>query len=134
MTPDEIRAYYQSHTGQIAPSIDAAITNMPGAMAGYMQQRQFITDPAGGEGLPAKYVGLVFATLDVLAGNYDGALTHSRAGLRAGLTWHELMQGMVQTWVVGGFASTWGMVGWRVVDQLQREGFGPQKADAKSDK
>lgn len=127
MKPEEIRGYYQQQVGNVPPPIQAAIEHMPEAMAGYMRLRNFITDDAGGEGLPARYIGLVFAMLDTATGNYEGALNHGRAALNAGLNWRELMQGFVQVWVVHGFASTWGKVGFKVVEQLQKEGFGPQQ-------
>lgn len=128
MKSEEIRNYYQQQVGNVPPSIDCAIEHMPQAMAGYMQLRHFITDEANGEGLPARYVGLVFAVLDTGTANYDGALNHARAALNAGLKWRELIQGLVQVWVVHGFASTWGTVGYRVIEQLQKEGFGPKAA------
>jgi alkylhydroperoxidase/carboxymuconolactone decarboxylase family protein YurZ len=71
--------------------------------------------------LPQEMKSLIIGILDVATGNYDGALNHARAALAAGLPWEGLLQAYCLMWIVQGFASTWGNVGWRVIDALRLE-------------
>lgn len=132
MSPAEVRAFYQRDVGEVPPSIESGLRHIPDAITGYMALRDHIDNLAGGTGLPRQYASLVFALLDVAERNFDGALNHSRAALNHGLTWDELMHGLVQTWIVKGFATAWGTVGWRLVEALAAEGFGP-RADRAED-
>jgi len=123
MTPDDVRAFYRQAVGEVPPSVESGLRHLPEAIIGYMALRRHLDELAGGQGLPKQYSSLVFALLDVAERNYDGALNHGRAALDNGLTWAEFLHGMVQTWVVKGFATSWGTVGWRIVEQLAAEGY-----------
>jgi hypothetical protein len=125
MTPDEVRDFYRAAVGEVPPSVEQGLRTIPGAITSYLELRRHLDALTDGPGLPGRYASLVFALLDVAERNYDGALNHGRAALRQGLSWDEFLHGMVQTWIVKGFATSWGTVGWRVVDALAREGFGP---------
>lgn len=125
MTPDDVRSFYRDRLGEVPASVDCALEVVPDAMLGYMAMRHAAERRVGGDGLPGRYASLVFGLLDVNDRNFDGALNHCRAALDQGLRWEELMHGMIQTWIVRGFSGAWGTIGWRVVDALQREGFGP---------
>lgn len=129
MKPEEIRDFYRRTLGEVPPSVETGLHVIPEAISGYMALRSYLADLTDGRGLPRQYASMVFALLDIAERNYDGALNHSRAALDNGLRWDELMHGYVQTWVVKGFATSWGTVGWRVVDQLLKEGYGDRKGD-----
>jgi alkylhydroperoxidase/carboxymuconolactone decarboxylase family protein YurZ len=120
--------YYENDLGLIPAPISAAGRAMPAALLGYFEMRQFVWGETDDQPtLPKKYVNLIFALLDLSSQNELGAVNHARAALQAGLDWHELMQGIVQVWIVFGFASTWGTVGYKVVQSLEAEGFAPQE-------
>lgn len=123
---DQVRAFYRNQLGEVPPSVECALRTVPDELLGYMALRNALQQRVDGPGLPAKYASLVFAVLDVADRNYDGALNHARAALNHGLSWDELLHGLVQTWIVRGFAGSWGAVGWRVVAALEEEGFGPR--------
>lgn len=123
---DQVREFYRQQLGEVPPSVECALRNVPDELLGYMALRNTLQRRVDGPGLPARYASLIFAVLDVADRNFDGALNHSRAALNHGLHWEELMHGLVQTWIVRGFAGSWGVVGWRVVEALEKEGYGPQ--------
>jgi alkylhydroperoxidase/carboxymuconolactone decarboxylase family protein YurZ len=107
------------------PQIAVALREVPEALAGYLAIRQFVWSGDGnGDGLSKSTVNLIFTVLDVQTNNLYGAKNHARAALTAGLPWHHLMQALVQLWIVSGFASTWGTVGYELVQWLRDEGFG----------
>lgn len=124
MDPASITAYYVDDVGEMPAQIATALRDVPEALAGYMEMRRFVWDGEREGALPKSSVNLVFTVLDVATQNLPGAVNHARAALEAGLTWHELMQAMVQLWIVCGFASTWGTVGYQMVTQLRGEGYG----------
>lgn len=124
MSANDVRAFYRDALGEVPPSVECGLRTIPEAIESYMALRHYLDGLAGGRGLPQRYSSMVFALLDVAERNYDGALNHSRAALDHGLTWDELLHGYVQTWVVKGFATSWGTVGWRVIQQLVEEGYG----------
>jgi hypothetical protein len=125
---DDIRDFYLQQLGEVPPSIECALRTVPAELIGYMSLRRALQQRVDRHGLPARYASLVFAVLDIADRNYDGALNHSRAALHHGLNWDEFMHAVVQTWIVKGFAGSWGTVGWRVVTALEEEGHRPPEA------
>lgn len=110
-------ALYGAAVGSLPPSIELAMEEIPDQLQNYLQLRNSVnTGP-----LPKETISLLMSVLDVSTANYDGALSHGRAALANGLSWDGLLQGYTIMWLVQGFASTWGNVGWRVIAQLKSE-------------
>jgi alkylhydroperoxidase/carboxymuconolactone decarboxylase family protein YurZ len=83
----------------------------PEAFAGYGLMRAFATRaPQAGGALDRKTSELVFALLDVLIGDVEGAKGHAARAVAHGLTLPELAQGLVQVVMVGG-VGTWNRAG-----------------------
>ncbi|MBN8891355.1 MAG: hypothetical protein ABT00_07505 [Bordetella sp. SCN 68-11] len=87
----------------------------PSAFAGYgLMRAGLMKDRAQGGALELKTKELVFALLDTLAGNLNGARSHAAAAMKLGLTLPELAEGLVQVVMVGGII-TWNLVGVEVM-------------------
>lgn len=129
MHADDIADYYTHDVGDLPAQIETALKFAPEALSGYMGMRRFVWDPSDTSEarLSKKHVNLVFTVLDVATNNLAGATNHARAALDAGLTWNELMQSMVQLWIVCGFASSWGITGYKMIQDLDEEGYGPSE-------
>lgn len=119
--------YYRNDIGRVPNAIRYAIDYAPEAFGGYFASRQAIIKDEGAA-LPKQYANLIFAVLDVATGNVEGATNHARAALQAGCTPEEVVAAFVQTWLVAGFAATWGKVGWRVLAALEDEGVLPKRS------
>jgi alkylhydroperoxidase/carboxymuconolactone decarboxylase family protein YurZ len=116
----KIEQYYMEDIGRIPSAIAYAAKYAPEAFDGYMTSRRSIIGESE-HALPKQYANLVFAILDVVTGNIEGATNHSRAALLAGLKQEELVTAFVQAWLVAGFAAAWGKVCWHVLEQLEKE-------------
>ncbi|MPZ24945.1 MAG: carboxymuconolactone decarboxylase family protein [Micromonosporaceae bacterium] len=119
--------YYQNDIGRVPDAIRYAIDYAPEAFDGYFASRTAVIRQDGAA-LPKRYANLIFAVLDVATGNVVGATNHTRAALEAGCTPDEVVAAFVQTWLVAGFAATWGKVGWRVLAALEDEGVLPKRS------
>jgi alkylhydroperoxidase/carboxymuconolactone decarboxylase family protein YurZ len=73
--------------------------------------RDFVMrDVGSGGALDLKTKELIFALLDTLTGQTNGAKNHAAAAMRLGLTLPELAEGLVQVLMVGGI-TTWNLTG-----------------------
>lgn len=86
----------------------------PAAFAGYGLMRNAVMQDRPQGALDLKTKELVFALLDTLGGNRQGAENHAKAAVKLGLTVPELAEGLVQVIMVGGI-TTWNMVGQHVL-------------------
>jgi alkylhydroperoxidase/carboxymuconolactone decarboxylase family protein YurZ len=87
----------------------------PSAFAGYGLMRAGLMQERGQGGqLDMRTKELVFALLDTLALNLNGARSHAAAAIKLGLTLPELAEGLVQVIMVGGI-TTWNLVGAEVM-------------------
>lgn len=112
---DRGRQHFMKTLGNIPEPIRAMIEYAPDLFAGYLQMREFIyrTPPAGSLDLKTKE--LIYVLLDIVTGNQEGAQNHLQAGMKAGLTLGELVEGCMQVMHVCGI-TTWGKTGWKVCD------------------
>src|SRR3546814_2551000 len=83
--------------------------------------RDFVMrSPENGGALDIKTKELIFALLDTLAGQKDGAIAHAKLAVKNGLTMPELIEGLVQVVIVGGIP-TWNSIGVEVVAACRSE-------------
>ncbi|WP_421988467.1 carboxymuconolactone decarboxylase family protein [Roseococcus sp.] len=108
-------ASFMSTFGRLPPNFALMAEHAPGAFAGYGLTRSFVMrDRADGGALDLKTKELIFALLDVLAGQTTGARNHAAAAMKLGLTLPELAEGLTQVMMVGGI-TTWNVSGAEVL-------------------
>lgn len=83
----------------------------PGAFAGYGLIRSSLMQEKPDGALDLKTKEFIFAVLDTVVGNREGATNHAIAAMKLGLTLPELAEGLVQAIMVGGI-TTWNLVGY----------------------
>ena len=106
---------FMETSGRVPPSLGLMLQHAPGAFAGYGLMRDFVMrGPEQGGALDMKTKELIFALLDTLAGQKQGAMVHAKLALKNGLTIPQLAEGLVQVLMVGGI-STWNGVGAEVL-------------------
>ena len=109
--------HFEMTMGHLPVQMKTLSERMPEVFAGYMDIRTWVMrDPPEGA-MPRKYKHLIFTLLDCIYGNDKGAENHARAGLRRGLTIDELLEGMVQVFIVGGIG-VYGQTGYKVLDNV----------------
>jgi alkylhydroperoxidase/carboxymuconolactone decarboxylase family protein YurZ len=82
----------------------------PSAFAGYGLMRSGVMQDRPVGALDLKTKELIFALLDTLHGDLNGAKSHGVSAMKLGLTVPELAEGLVQVLMVGGI-TTWNLVG-----------------------
>ena len=101
--------------GRVPDQFKLLNDHAPSAFAGYGLMRSgLMRGKEDGGALDMKTKELVFALLDVLAGNAVGARNHALASMKHGLTLPELAEGLVQVIMVGGI-TTLNLVGAEVM-------------------
>lgn len=114
ITEDAIRQGLDSFMatfGRVPDNIQLLAEHAPGAFAGYGLMRNFVMrEREAGGALDLKTKELIFALLDTLAGQTNGARNHAAQAMRHGLTLPELAEGLVQVLMVGGI-TTWNNTG-----------------------
>ena len=114
-------ASFMATSGRVPPSYEVMIQHAPQAFAGYGLIRDFVMrSPAEGGALDIKTKELIFALLDTLAGQKDGAIAHAKLAVKNGLTMAELTEGLVQVLIVGGIP-TWNSIGVEVIAACSAE-------------
>jgi alkylhydroperoxidase/carboxymuconolactone decarboxylase family protein YurZ len=104
-------ANFVETSGAVPDSFSLLRAHAPEAFAGYGLMRSLATRaPEAGGALDRKTSELVFALLDVLIGDVEGAKGHAARAVGHGLTLPELAQGLVQVVMVGGIG-TWNRAG-----------------------
>jgi alkylhydroperoxidase/carboxymuconolactone decarboxylase family protein YurZ len=104
-------ASFMATFGRVPDNFVLLAEHAPGAFAGYGLMRDFVMrDVGSGGALDLKTKELIFALLDTLAGQTNGAKNHAAAAMRLGLTLPELAEGLVQVLMVGGI-TTWNLTG-----------------------
>ncbi len=104
-------ASFMATFGRVPDNFVLLAEHAPGAFAGYGLMRDFVMrDVGNGGALDLKTKELIFALLDTLAGQTNGAKNHAAAAMRLGLTLPELAEGLVQVLMVGGI-TTWNLTG-----------------------
>src|SRR3546814_19831033 len=100
-------ASFMATAGRVPPSYETLIEHAPQAFAGYGLMRDFVMrSPENGGALDIKTKELIFALLDTLAGQKDGAIAHAKLAEKNGLTMHVTIEGMGQDVSAGG-RPTW---------------------------
>jgi alkylhydroperoxidase/carboxymuconolactone decarboxylase family protein YurZ len=94
--------YYEQELGWVPPFVRVLAKYSPGSLDGYLAMRRAVsrTPPEGA--LPKKIKDLIFAILDCVAGDANGAKAHAVAAIDAGLTMNELVEGFVIAAMVTG--------------------------------
>ena len=101
--------------GRVPENFHLMAEHAPGAFAGYALMRDFVMrDTAAGGALDLKTKELIFALLDTVVGQTNGAKNHAAAAMKLGLTLPELTEGLMQTLMVGGI-TTWNLTGAEVL-------------------
>lgn len=90
----EAEAHFGQTIGGVPDSVALLRRHAPEAFAAYVAAREaaYRLPPEGQLTLASKE--LVFIVLDVVAGHVEGALAHTEAGLRAGLTPGQIMEAL----------------------------------------
>ncbi len=114
-------ASFMATSGRIPPSYEVLIEHAPQAFAGYGLIRDFVMrSPENGGALDIKTKELIFALLDTLAGQKEGAIAHAKLAVKNGLTMAELTEGLVQVILVGGIP-TWNSIGVEIIAACKAE-------------
>ncbi len=104
-------ASFMATTGHLPPPYTVMLEHAPQAFAGYGLIRDFVMrTPEQGGALDLKTKELIFALLDTLAGQKEGAVAHAKLAIKNGLTTAELAEGLMQVVIVGGIL-TWNTIG-----------------------
>jgi alkylhydroperoxidase/carboxymuconolactone decarboxylase family protein YurZ len=120
MLEDRVKAgveHFEATMGHLPIQMKTLSERLPNVFAGYMDIRQWVMRSPPDGAMPLKYKHLIFVLLDCIYGNDKGAVNHGRAGLRRGLTIDELLEGMVQVFIVGGIG-VYGQTGYKVLDTI----------------
>ena len=106
---------FMATPGRVPDNFQTLAEYAPAAFAGYgLMRAAVMRDLPDGGALDLKTKELIFALLDTLAGQTDGAKGHAAAAMRLGLTLPELAEGLVQVIMVGGI-TTWNRTGAEVM-------------------
>jgi alkylhydroperoxidase/carboxymuconolactone decarboxylase family protein YurZ len=113
-------ANFEATHGSVPPNFRTLLRHAPGAFAGYgLMRATLMRDRDAGGALDLKTKELVFALLDVLVGQTQGAKAHAANAIRLGLTLPELAEGLVQCVMVGGI-TTWNVSGAEVMAHAEQ--------------
>ena len=96
------KASFHATFGRLPDNFSLLAEHAPGA--------SIMRDQDAGGALDLKTKELVFALLDTLIGQKNGAKNHAAAALKLGLTLPELAEGLVQVIMAGGI-TTWNETG-----------------------
>ncbi len=108
-------ASFMATFGRVPENFELLAQHAPEAFAGYgLMRSSVMRDRQDGGALELKTKELIFALLDTLAGQTQGAKNHAAAAIRLGLTLPELSEGLVQVIMVGGI-TTWNATGAEVL-------------------
>ncbi len=119
MTHDDItdaataigKASFMATFGRLPDNFGLLSEHAPGAFAGYgLIRAAIMRDRDDGGALDLKTKELIFALLDTLIGQKNGAKNHAAAAVKLGLTLPELAEGLVQVIMAGGI-TTWNETG-----------------------
>jgi len=104
--------------GAVPETFRVLLAHAPDAFAGYTRMRRSVLPRDGrATALDRKTKELIFALLDVQAGNPAGAKSHAAQATRLGLTAAELAEGLVQVLMVAGITS-WNLAGRQVLEHV----------------
>ena len=105
------RASFLATTGRISPRFEILARHAPATFAGYgLMRAALMRGPEDGGALPMATKELVFAALDVVVGQAEGAKVHACNAIRAGASLAELAEVMTQAIMVGGITA-WNLAG-----------------------
>lgn len=98
--------------GTIPDPIAVLVDEIPELLDAYVDFRKIVMSNRD-DGLDLATKELMFVVLDVAFDNEPGAMNHLEAALRAGVTPTQVLEALLQVWIVGGI-QTWGKSGHRV--------------------
>lgn len=105
------KASFMATFGRVPDNFSLLSEHAPAAFAGYgLIRAAIMRDRDEGGALDLKTKELVFALLDTLIGQKNGAKNHAAAAMKLGLTLPELAEGLVQVIMAGGI-TTWNETG-----------------------
>lgn len=114
-------ASFEATFGRVPDNFVLMAKHAPDAFAGYGLMRAAVLRADGA--LDMKTKELIFALLDVLAGQTRGAVNHAAAAMGHGLTLAQLAEGLTQVLMVGG-VTTWNASGAEVMRHCAGLGAG----------
>ncbi len=93
------KASFMATFGRVPDNFSLLSEHAPGAFAGYgLIRAAIMRDRDEGGALDLKTKELVFALLDTLIGQKNGAKNHAAAAMKLGLTLQVIMAGGITTW------------------------------------
>lgn len=100
-------ANFEATRGSVSDSFKLLLEHSPATFAGYgLMRANLMKDGA----LDLKTKELIFALLDTVIGETNGAKAHAGNAIRQGLTVEQLSEGLVQCIMAAGI-TTWNMTG-----------------------
>lgn len=100
-------ANFEATRGSVSDSFKLLLEHSPATFAGYgLMRANLMKDGA----LDLKTKELIFALLDTVIGETNGAKAHAANAIRLGLTVEQLTEGLVQCVMAAGI-TTWNMTG-----------------------
>ncbi|MDP3410960.1 carboxymuconolactone decarboxylase family protein [Bosea sp. (in: a-proteobacteria)] len=104
-------ASFMATLGRVPDNFSLLSQHAPAAFAGYgLIRAAIMRDRDEGGALDLKTKELIFALLDTLIGQKNGAKNHAATAMKLGLTLPELSEGLVQVIMAGGI-TTWNETG-----------------------
>lgn len=108
-------ASFEKTSGRVPDNYRLLAEHAPGTFGGYGIIRDaLMRDRQEGGALDLKTKELIFALIDTLIGETNGAKNHAAAAIRLGLTLPELAEGLTQVIMAGGI-TTWNRTGAEVL-------------------
>jgi alkylhydroperoxidase/carboxymuconolactone decarboxylase family protein YurZ len=105
------RASFMATTGRISPRFELLQKHAPDTFAGYgMMRAALMRDVDQGGALPLAIKELIFAAMDAVVAQPEGAKVHACNAIRAGATLPQLAEVMTQAIMVGGITA-WNLAG-----------------------
>lgn len=113
------RESFMRTTGRISPRFELLARHAPDTFAGYaMMRAALMRDTSEGGALPLATKELIFAVLDVVVGQAEGARVHACNAVRGGITLEQLAEAMTQAIMVGGITA-WNLAGAQAMEAAE---------------
>lgn len=113
------RANFLATSGRISPRFELLARHAPDTFAGYgLMRAALMRDVADGGALPLATKELIFAALDAVVGQAEGARLHACNAIRAGASLPQLAEAMTQAIMVGGITA-WNLAGAQAVEAAE---------------
>lgn len=113
------RANFMATSGQVSPRFELLARHAPDTFAGYgLMRAALMRDVDQGGALPLATKELIFAALDAVVGQAEGAKAHACHAIRAGATLPQLAEALTQAIMVGGITA-WNLAGAQAMEAAE---------------